>query len=209
MRKVSSERCCSKHCSQTFPQALTRIVHQIFYLKSFDKKREYGIAVGGQMHSVHGDRRRKYLTLHGVEVCATAWYLIHGIPKFTFHSYMQRYNEGVLSTAHGNRGCKRPRIGTVQVMGTIVAIVMENADQMPHQMRGIGHGRVDTLKYLPAGNNWKRVMADANEVRITVSRMSCIGRYPNGRQPLTSSRLYLQYCPRGGLRLELFSDGFF
>ena len=93
-------------------------------------------------------------------------------------------------------------------MGTIAAIVKENADQMPHQMQGIGHGRVDTLKYLPAGNNWKRVMADANEVRIIVSRMSCIGRYPDGRQPLTSSRLYLQYCPHCGLHLELFSDGF-
>ena len=54
-------------------------------------------------------------------------------------------------------------------MGTIAAIVKENSDQMLHQMRGIGHGRVDTLKYLLAGNNWKRVMADANEVRITVS----------------------------------------
>ena len=65
------------------------------------------------MHSVHGDHRRKYLTLHGVEVCATAWYLIHGILKSIFHSYVRRYNEGVLSTAHGNRGYKRPRIGTV------------------------------------------------------------------------------------------------
>ena len=181
VRKVSSERCCLKHCSQTFLQAFTRTVRQIFYLKSFDEKREYGIAAGGQMHSVHGDCRRKYLTLHGVEVCTTAWYLIHGIPKSTFHSYVQRYNEGVLSTTHGNRGCKRPRIGTVQVMSTIAAIVKENVDQMPHQMRGIGHGRADTLKYLPAGNNWKRVMADANEVRITVSRMSCIGRSPDAR----------------------------
>ena len=172
VRKVSSERCCSKLCSRTFPQVLAWTVRQILYLKSFDEKQEYGIVAGGQMHSVHGDRRRKYLTLHSVEVYATAWYLIHGIAKSTFHSYVQRYNEGVLSTAHGNRGCKRPRIGTVQVMGTIAAIVKENADHMPHQMRGIGHGRVDTLKYLPAGNNWKRVMADANEVRITVSRMS-------------------------------------
>ena len=40
------------------------------------------------MHSIDGDRRRKYLTLHGVEVCTIAWYLIHGIPKFTFHSYV-------------------------------------------------------------------------------------------------------------------------
>ena len=55
-------------------------------------------------------------------------------------------------------------------MGTIAAIVDKNADQMPHQMRGLGNGRVDTLKYLPAGNNWKRVMADANEVRALASR---------------------------------------
>ena len=169
VRKVSSERCCSKHCCQTFPQALLLIVRQIFYLKSFEEKREYEIAVGGQMHSVNGDRRKKYLTLHGVEACATAWYLIHGIPKSIFYSYVQRYNEGVLSIAHRNRDCKRPRIGIVQVMGTIAAIVKENADQMPHQMRGIGHGRVDTLKYLPADNNWKQVMADANEVRVTLS----------------------------------------
>ena len=135
-----------------------------FYSNSFMRRREYGIAAGGQMHTVDGDRRRKYLTLHGLEVCATAWYLIHGVPKSTFHSYVQRYNKGVLSTAHGNKGYKRPRIGTVQVMGTIAAIVDENADQMPHQMRGIGNGRVDTLKYLPAGNNWKWVMADVNEV---------------------------------------------
>ena len=72
VRKVNSERCCSKHCYQTFPQALTLIVRQIFYLKSFKEKQEYEIAVGGQMHSVDGDRRRKYLTLHGVENCATA-----------------------------------------------------------------------------------------------------------------------------------------
>ena len=78
---------------------------------------------------------------------------IHGIPKFAFHNYVQRYNEGFMSIAHGNRGCKQPWIGIVQVMGTIAAIVKENADQMPHQMQGIRHGRVDTLKYLPIGNN--------------------------------------------------------
>ena len=40
------------------------------------------------MHFVDGDHRRNYLMLHGVEVCATTWYLIHGIPKSTFHSYV-------------------------------------------------------------------------------------------------------------------------
>ena len=58
------------------------------------------------MHSIDDDHRRTYLTLYGLEVCATTWYLIHGIPKSTFHSYVQRYNEGILSIAHGNKGYK-------------------------------------------------------------------------------------------------------
>ena len=92
-------------------------------------------------------------------------------------------------------------------MDTIAAIVKENADQMPHQMRGIGHGRVDTLKYLPAGNNWERVMVDANEVRVTISRTSCIGRSPDGCHSLINSHFSLLHCPRSGLRLEIYNHG--
>ena len=86
------------------------------------------------MHSINRDRRRKYLTLHGVEDCAIAWYLIHGIPKLTFHTYVQRYNKGILSIVHGNKAYKRLHIGIVQVMDTIATIMKENVDQMPHQM---------------------------------------------------------------------------
>ena len=59
---------------------------------------------------------------------------------------------------------KRPRVGTVQATGTMKSIIDESVDQMPHQMRGIGNERMDTLKYLPTRNNWKRVCTDANEV---------------------------------------------
>ena len=145
------------------------------------------------MHSVDGDHRRKYLTLQGIEVCTTAWYLIHGIPKSTFHSYVQRYNEWILSTAYGNKDCKRPRIGTVQVMGTIAAIVKENVDQMSHQMQGIEHGRVNTLKEA-VGNNWKRMMADANEVRVTASQISCIRRSLDGNHSFINSHFSLLHC---------------
>ena len=133
-------------------------------MKSFEERRQYGIAVGGQLHAVGAKRKWKYITLEGVEVCGTAWYIIHGIPKSTYHNYIEKYKEGVLLSTHGNKGIKRPRFRTVQVTGTIKAIVDSSSDQMPHQMRAIGNGRVDTLKYLPAGNNWKRVQADANEV---------------------------------------------
>ena len=70
VRKVSSERYCSKYCCQIFPQVLTLTRRYIFYLKSFEEKPEYGIVAGGHMHSIDSDHRRRYLTLHSLEVYA-------------------------------------------------------------------------------------------------------------------------------------------
>ena len=133
-------------------------------MKSFEDRREYGIAVGGQLHTIEEIPKHKYIILKGVEVCGTAWYIIYRIPKSTYHNYIKKYHEGMVSSAHGNKGIKRPRIGTIQAMGTIATIIHDNADLMPHQMCGIGNGRVDTLKFLRAGNNWKLVRVDTNEV---------------------------------------------
>ena len=116
------------------------------------------------MHTL--DRKRKYITLEGAEVCGTAWYIIHGLPKLTYHNYIDKYKQGVVSTTHGNKGVRRPRVGIVQVTGTMTTIIDSNADQIPHQMRGVGNGRMDTLKFLPARNNWKRICADANKVPL-------------------------------------------
>jgi hypothetical protein len=113
IRKVSSGRCCPKHCYQLFPQEHTLTIKQRFYLKSFEDRREYGILARGQMHSIERDRKRKYFTLHGTGVCVTAWYIIHGIPKSTFFTYVDKFNSGIINLSHGNKECKRPRIGTV------------------------------------------------------------------------------------------------
>jgi hypothetical protein len=64
-------------------------------------------------------------------------------------------------------------------MGSMTTIINENADQMPHQMWGIGHGRMDTLKFLSAGNNWKRVQVDANEVIPVIFLSSIKIAYPS------------------------------
>jgi len=97
---------------------------------------------------VKGIQKRKYIIVDGVNVCAIAWYITHRIPKSTFHNYIDIYEGGALPGTHGNSGIKCPRIGTVQ-------IIDENIDQMSHQMHGIGNGRMDTLKFLLVGNNWK------------------------------------------------------
>ena len=151
IRKVSSEKYCASKCCQFFLQERTLRVRQLFWVKSFEERCQYGITVGGQLHLVGAKRKWKYIMLEGVEVCDTAWYIIHGIPKSTYHNYIEKYKEGVLLSTHGNKGIKRPRFRTVQVTGTIKAIVESSSDQMPHQMRAIGNRRVDTLKYLLAG----------------------------------------------------------
>ena len=166
IQKVSAQKCCSSGCCQFFPRQSTLIVRRKFWVKTFEERQEYGIAVGGQLRRVDGNKKRKYITLEGVEVCGTAWYIIHGLSKSCYHNYIDKYQQGVVSTTHGNRGVRRSRVGVVQVTGTMEAIINSNADQMPHQMRGVGNGRVDTLKYLPASNNWKRIRADANEVQL-------------------------------------------
>ena len=81
-------------------------------------------------------------------------------------------------------------------MDTIAAIVKENVDQMPYQMQGIGHGRMDSLKYLPTDNTWKQLMIDANEVRVIVSCISCSWRSPDGCHSLIDSHFSLLQCCR-------------
>ena len=70
----------------------------------------------------------------------------------------------------GNKGIKRARLAIVQAMGSMTSIINGNADQMPHQMRNVGNGRIDTLKFLPAGNNWKHIRSNVNEVYSYHSR---------------------------------------
>ena len=72
IRKVSSLKCCERQCCQFFPRNKTLLVRQKFYLKSFEDHREYGLAVGRQLHTIDEIRKHKYITLEGVEVCGTA-----------------------------------------------------------------------------------------------------------------------------------------
>jgi hypothetical protein len=153
IREVSSESCCLDECVRKFQWTDTLAVRQRYLLKSFDDRQEYGIAMGGQLHRLGHNRKRQYVTLLGTEVCATTWRKIHSIPKSTYHSYVEQYKVGTVSSTHGNACVKRPRLGAVQAMGTIAAIIEENADHMPHQMRGTVMGQMDTLKFLPSGHN--------------------------------------------------------
>ena len=191
IQKVSIQDCCSRRCCQFIPQERTLMIQTKFYLKLFDERHEYVITSAGHIHNFDEYGFLKVITLDGMEVCVPAWYIIHGISKSAYHTYAAMYKGGVLSGDHGNKGVKRPRVGTVQATGTMKSIIDESTDQMPHQMRDISNGRMDTLKYLLAGKNWKRVRRNANEVySCSFSKFLSIWRSPVNPWPNTTSRLW-------------------
>ena len=135
-----------------------------YWLKGFGDCRDYSRFVGGQLHFIGNNRKQKYITLIGHEIYATARYKIHGIPKSTFHKYMEQYDKGVVLSTHGNKDIRCPCLGTVRALGTISAIVGGFTDHMPNQMRSTTPGRVDVLKFLPSGHKWKMIQEAAFEV---------------------------------------------
>lgn len=173
IQALCSQRCCSSECVRLFRPQDTLVIRQKYWLKDFDARRDYARSVGGQFHYVGSNRKQKYVTLNGMDVCATAWYKIHGIPKLTFHEYMDQYKRGAVSSKHGNKDVKRPLLRRVQALGTITAIINETTDLMPNQMRMIAPGRMDTLKFLPSGHSWKMIQQDATQVLTTNNTPSC------------------------------------
>ena len=71
--KRSFQKCCLDECIRKFNNVDTFDVMHKYYLKKFDKCRKYGIFVGGQMHYVGNNQKRKFVMLIGSEVCATTW----------------------------------------------------------------------------------------------------------------------------------------
>jgi len=96
--KVSSKKCCGNQCCQRFNPNQTSLVRQKFYLKSFANCRKYGIVVGKQLHNQNGDRK-KIIIIERMEFCVVVWNIIHSILKLTLHSYIEKYNDGMPSSA--------------------------------------------------------------------------------------------------------------
>ena len=99
--------------------------------------REIAYAVQGQLHSLP-ERRKKFLTLSGREVCENAWYSIHGVSRAAYHKYKAAALAGRVNEMHGNSGITRLRPHTIQAEANFATIIQENADCMPNEFRNIG-----------------------------------------------------------------------
>ena len=163
VQRVSSLRCCKFRCCQSFSWDDTLALRRKFYGSTFELRREIAYAVQGQLHSLP-ERRKKFLTLSGREVCENAWYSIHGVSRAAYHKYKAAALAGRVNGMHGNSGITRPRPHTIQAEANFATIIQENADRMPNDFRNIGRKRVNNLLVLPSALNWDHMRDISNSV---------------------------------------------
>ena len=152
VQRVSSLRCCKFRCCQTFSWDDTLALRRKFYGSTFEVRREIAYAVQGQLHSLP-ERRKKFLTLSGREVCENAWYSIHGVSRAAYHKYKAAALAGRVNGKHENSGITQPQPHTIQAEANFATIIQENADRMSNEFRNIGRKRVNNLLVLPSALN--------------------------------------------------------
>ena len=152
VQRVSSLRCCEFKCCQSFSWDDTLALRCKFYGSTFELRREIAYAMQGQLHSL-SERRKKFLTLSGHEVCENAWYSIHGVSRAAYHKYKAAALADRVNGMQGNSGITRPRPHTIQAEANFATIIQENADRMSNEFRNIGRKRVNNLFVLPSALN--------------------------------------------------------
>ena len=163
VQRVSSLRCCKFRCCQSFSWDDTLALRRKFYGSTFELRREIAYAMQGQLHSLP-ERRKKFLTLSGREVCENACYSIHGVSRVAYHKYKAAALVGRVNGMHGNSGITRPRPHTIQAEANFATIIQENADRMPNEFRNIGRKRVNNLLVLPSALNLDHMRDISNSV---------------------------------------------
>jgi len=77
------------------------------------------------------------ITLEGIEVCPTAWWIIQGVSRATFFRYKEMAKFGMRAEPHGNLRSKKPRLQTLQATATLRLLLENTADRMPHKSRAL------------------------------------------------------------------------
>ena len=152
VQRVSSLRCYKFRCCQTFSWDDTLALRGKFYGSTFEVCREIAYAVQGQLNSLP-ERRKKFLTLSGCEVCENFWYSIHGVSRVAYHKYKVAALANRINRMHGNSGITRPRPHTIQAEANFATIIQENVDRIPNEFRNIERKRVNNLLILPSALN--------------------------------------------------------
>ena len=105
---VSSNICCRKNCVQPFPRERIRAFRERMYRNSTFKHRAF-MKTDVHRHIHEDARRKKMVTIEGINVCLRAWMLIAGVAESTFYRYLNFMKANREARDHGNTGLLKPR----------------------------------------------------------------------------------------------------
>ena len=158
--------CCDKECTSKFRPSTIRTLRTEMHLQTFQVKATKNLDVHRTIHD-GVQRGEKLVTVEGINVCLRAWRILHNIPLRTFERYKAKANTNVRGGPHGNSNTTKRRTATVQAIETLRSLLEGRADHMPHLSHTLPTGEKVSLKVLPAGTEWKQLLAAVNEVGMT------------------------------------------
>jgi len=112
-------------------------------------------------------RRRKVVTLEGLDICLDAWMMIHKVSCHMLERYKAKAKAEVQAAPHGNTNRMKTRPTTIQAIKTLRLLLEASVDHIPHLSRTLPNREKVCLKVLPIGTEWKQLLASVNEVRTT------------------------------------------
>ena len=179
IRFVATTDCCAKRCCQLFPRDKIKSLRQERWLGDFCMRSAKKLEVHRNMH--FDAEGRKVVTLQNIEVCCTAWYIIHAVSNAYFYRFRNYSLQGQRSRFHDNYDTKKPREATLQAVATLSTIIMSLADAMPHKTRILSSGENVVKMVLPTGTKWNNMLLDINEIGenagcglVSLSKLSVI-----------------------------------
>ena len=157
---VYEQNCCEQQCTQKFCPSTICTLRTEMHLQTFQLKCTKYIEVHKAMHG-------GFVTVEGINICPQAWRIIYNVLRRTFDRYKAKAKKDVRGAPHGN--CKRTKAktATVQAIQTLRSLLEASADHIPNLSRTLPNGKKVGLKVLPAGTEWKHLLAAVNDVRIT------------------------------------------
>ena len=164
---VSTKTCCNRNCVQPFPCGqIQAIWTKLYGSDEFKACNKTLLEVHRQIHKDNDSK--EWITLKGMEVCPTAWWIIHGIAKATYYRYKEKARAGKQADVHGNVGSKKPRMHTLQAIATLRTLIESHADKMPHKTRTLESGEKVPSMVLPLTFCW------SDQLQKSTSPMQCL-----------------------------------
>ena len=157
--------CCDRECTRYFPRDKALALRTKFYTCSTRMRHAKQLEVHGQLHAlVRGSKN--VVTLSGHNVCEKVWRHIFAISKTTFYRNRSEFKCGMRPRDHGNLNMKRNCISTLQATTTLLTLLEDKVDMMPHKARTLPNGTRVVEMVLPWGTKWKKFLVTINKVSI-------------------------------------------